>query len=33
MIKLSPIIDKTELDIHAEQFGYNSKRDIKLLDI
>ena len=33
LIKLPSIIGKTELDIHAEQFGYDSEENIKLLDI
>ena len=33
LIKLSSIMGQTELDMHAEQFGYNSEENLKLLDI
>ena len=33
LIKVSSIIGKTKLDIHTEQFGYDPKGNIKLLDI
>jgi len=33
LIKVSSIMGKTKLDIHTEQFGYNSEGNIKLLDI
>jgi hypothetical protein len=33
MIKLSSIMGQTELDMHAEQFGYDSEENLKLLDI
>ena len=33
LIKVLSIMGKTELDIHTEQFGYNSEGNIKLLDI
>jgi hypothetical protein len=33
LIKLSSIMGQTELDMHAEQFGYDSEENLKLLDI
>ena len=33
LIKVSSIMSKTKLDIHTEQFGYDPKGNIKLLDI
>ena len=33
LIKVTSKTNQTELDIHSEQFGYDSKGNIKLLDI
>ena len=33
LTKVTSKINQTELDIHSEQFGYDSKENIKLLDI
>jgi hypothetical protein len=33
LIKVSSIMGETKLDIHTEQFGYDSEGNIKLLDI